>query len=269
MASLDTVFSGSIPQLYEAHLVPLIFEAYAQDLARRARAAAPRRVLEVTAGTGVVTRALAAALPAPATIVATDLNAAMLDHAATLPIARGVEWRTANALELPFADASFDTVVCQFGVMFFPDKARFFAEARRVLAPGGRLLFNVWDRIEDNEFAHVTTEALAERYPHDPPRFLARTPHGWHEQAAIVATLAHAGFTGPRLQTVAERSVAPRAEGPAIGYCQGTPLANEIIEREPDGLAAATAQAAQAIAARFGAGPVDAKMQAIVVEVER
>ncbi|HEX7385008.1 MAG TPA: class I SAM-dependent methyltransferase [Burkholderiaceae bacterium] len=269
MPAHDTAFAGSIPRLYESHFVPLIFECYARDLARRVAAARPARVLEVAAGTGVVTRALAATLPAGTRLVATDLNPAMLDHAATLPIARTVEWRQADALALPFDDAAFDAVVCQFGAMFFPDKARAFAEARRVLAPGGRFFFNVWDRIEDNEFAQVVTDALAERYPADPPRFMARTPHGWHDRAAITAALAEAGFGAPRFETVAERSRAAHPDLPAIAYCQGSPLANEILEREPDGLAAATAHAAAALAARFGPGPVDGKIQAIVVEVER
>jgi SAM-dependent methyltransferase len=266
----DSLFAGSIPELYQTHLVPLIFEPYARDLAARVRSRAPRRVLEVACGTGVVTRALAAALPAQASIVATDLNQPMLDMAQSLPAARPVEWRQADALALPFADGAFDAVVCQFGVMFFPDRPRFFAEARRVLASGGRLFFNVWDAIEDNEFAAVVTDALAARYPADPPRFLARTPHGHHDRAAIAADLGAGGFTAPpTFETVAARSRAARAELPAIAYCQGTPLAGEITAREPAGLAAATADVARAIAERFGAGPVDGRIQAIVVEVER
>ena len=179
--SLDSGFAGSIPQLYDTYLVPLIFEPYAADLAQRLRARSVTRVLEIAAGTGVVTRALASALPASVSIVATDLNQAMLDRAAAVGTARPVEWRQADAMQLPFADGAFDAVVCQFGVMFFPDKAKAFAEARRVLKPGGVFIFNVWDRIEDNEFADVVTTALAPVFPADPPRFLARTPHGYHD----------------------------------------------------------------------------------------
>ena len=181
MATNDTVFAGSIPELYDRLMVPLIFDVYARDMARRVAALRPRRVLETATGTGAVTRAMTAALP-EAALIATDLNQAMLDHAAARhPSRDSVQWRQADALALPFEDASFDVVVCQFGAMFFPDRVKGYAEARRVVKPGGHYLFSVWDRIADNEFADVVTEALARIFPDDPPRFLARTPHGYHD----------------------------------------------------------------------------------------
>ncbi len=148
----DTVFSGSIPKLYEKYLVPMIFEDYAADLAKRLALRSVTRVLEIAAGTGVVTRNLASVLPESVPIVATDLNQPMLDLASTIDISRPVEWRQADAMQLPFPDGSFDAVVCQFGVMFFPEKSKAFSEARRVLKQGGVFIFNVWDRIEENEF---------------------------------------------------------------------------------------------------------------------
>jgi SAM-dependent methyltransferase len=266
----DRAFTGSIPELYDTQLVPLIFEPYAQDLARRLAALGPRRVLEIAAGTGVVTRAMAATLPRDTAIVASDLNPAMLERAATVGCARAVEWRQADAMALPFDDASFDAVVCQFGAMFFPDKGKAFNEARRVLAPGGSLLFNVWDRIEDNEFADVVTAALAPLYPEDPPRFLARTPHGYHDRDAIARDLAAGGFEAdPRFTTLAERSNAASARIAARAYCEGTPLRNEIESRPSADLAAATLAATEAIAQRFGHGPVDGKIQAIIVAIGR
>jgi SAM-dependent methyltransferase len=266
----DKVFAGSIPKLYDEYLVPLIFEPYAQDLVRRLVARRPSRVLEIAAGTGVVTRQLASVLPAGVAIVATDLNRPMLDHAAALGTSRPVEWREADALQLPFADGEFDAVVCQFGVMFFPDKAKAFAQARRVLGAGGLLLFNVWDRIEENEFAEVVTGALEALFPDDPPRFMARTPHGYHDQARIALDLQAGGFaSAPTVHTVAARSTAPSARIPAIAYCQGTPLRSEIEARGKARLAEATDLAQAAIARRFGSGPVDGKIQAHVVAVER
>ena len=186
----DKVFAGSIPKLYDTYLVPLIFEPYAADLVNRLRARPLSRVLEIAAGTGVVTRALASALPESATIVATDLNQAMLDQASVVGTKRAVEWRQADAMQLPFPDATFDAVACQFGVMFFPDKPKAFSEARRVLRPGGIFIFNVWDRIEENEFAHTVTTALESVFPKDPPRFMARTPHGYHDRSHIARDLA-------------------------------------------------------------------------------
>jgi SAM-dependent methyltransferase len=265
----DKLFAGSIPKLYDTHLVPLIFEPYAKDIAGRLRPRRLSRVLEVAAGTGVVTRALAAALPESVSILATDLNQAMLDHAAVVGTKRAVQWRQADAMQLPFDNGTFDAVVCQFGVMFFPDKARAFGEARRVLRPGGVFVFNVWDRIEENEFADVVTLALATIFPADPPRFMARTPHGYHDRGAIERDLAIAGFAAPpRIETIAARSRAASPRVPAIAYCQGTPLRNEIEARDKSRLAEATDAAADAIARRFGAGAVDGKIQAHVVTVE-
>jgi SAM-dependent methyltransferase len=265
----DKVFAGSIPEIYDTYLVPLIFEAYATDLARRLVARRPRSVLEIAAGTGVVTRALATLLPSSVELVATDLNQPMLDRAASVGTSRPVEWRQADALALPFADGRFDAVVCQFGAMFFPDRPRAFAQARRVLASRGALLFNVWDRIEENEFAATVTEALAGLFPLDPPLFMARTPHGYYQSEVIGQDLAKAGFTAPpRIETLAARSRAASARIPAVAYCQGTPLRHEIESRDLAGLAKATAVCASALAMRFGSGAVDGKIQAHIVAVE-
>jgi len=267
----DNSFAGSIPKLYEEYLVPLIFAPYAEDLARRLASRSLLRVLEVAAGTGVVTRELASTLPAGVSIVATDLNQPMLDMASEIGTGqRPVQWRQADATQLPFEGGGFDAVVCQFGVMFFPDKSAAFSEARRVLKPGGVFLFNVWDRIEENEFAHTVTTALEDVFPGDPPRFLARTPHGYYDHATIERDLKSGGFpSSPRIDTVAARSRASSPQVPAIAYCQGTPLRNEIEARAKSRLGEATDVAAEAIARRFGHGLVDAKIQAHVVTVER
>ena len=261
----DKVFAGSIPEMYDRLLVPLIFEPYAVALASRVAALAPRDVLETAAGTGVLTRALAARL-APATrMVATDLNQPMLDQAARRAPDRAVEWKQADALALPFADRSFDVVACQFGAMFFPDRVKGYGEARRVLRLAGRFLFNVWDRIENNEFADVVTQALAEVFPENPPRFMARTPHGHHDVGRIRQELAAAGFAEVAVEAVDARSKAPSARDVAIAYCQGTPLRNEIEARDATRLEVATDRAAAALAQRFGTGAVDGRIRALVI----
>jgi ubiquinone/menaquinone biosynthesis C-methylase UbiE len=270
----DRDFGDEISDVYERMLVPLIFEPYAamlaERLAARLGARTQARVLEIAAGTGALTRALASHLPPSVVITATDLNHAMLDRAAATGTSRPVEWRQADALALPFADGTFDAVVCQFGTMFFPDKAAAFAEARRVLRDGGALLCSVWDRIEDNEFADVVTDAVASLFPDDPPRFLARPPHGYHDRAAIVRDLALGGFGAPSaFETVAERSRASSPAVPAIAYCHGTPLRNEIEARAPERLAEATEVATDAMRRRFGAGEVDGKIQAHLFVAER
>lgn len=265
MEQADRLFVGSIPELYDRYLGPVFFAPYADDLTARLAVSAPTRVLEIAAGTGVATRVLAAALPATTEIVATDLNQPMLDFAAARTSDANVTWRQADAMRLPFDDSGFDAVACQFGAMFFPDKVKAYREARRVLRPGGWLHFNVWDRIEDNELAHVLTEALASLFPDDPPRFLTRTPHGYHDPNTIRDELRSAGFTEVTIETVKQSSRVVSARDPAIGLCQGTPLRGEIEARASSRLGEATDVASRAIAARFGDGPLEARMQAHVI----
>jgi SAM-dependent methyltransferase len=270
MSDIDKAFTGSIAEVYQTYFVPLIFAPYARDLAPRVAATSPRRVLEIAAGTGVVTRTLRTLLPASVEIVATDLNQAMLDVAAKTVNIGDVEWRQADAMALPFADASFDAVVCQFGVMFFPDRAKAYAETRRVLRPGGTFHFNVWDRLADNEFTDVVTAALATMFPADPPRFMARTPHGYHDVAAIARDLRAGGFdNAAKIETVAERSRAPTARQVAIALCTGSPLRTEIEARAPGKLEDAVQACTAALESRYGPGPVDGKIQAHVVAVAR
>jgi SAM-dependent methyltransferase len=194
----------------------------------------------------------------------------MLNRASAVGTKRSVEWRQADAMQLPFPDASFEAAICQFGVMFFPDKARAFAEARRVLKPGGVFIFNVWDRLAENEFADTVTTALDSVFPGDPPRFMARTPHGYHDPGVIERDLATGGFVStPRITTIAARSRAASARIPAIAFCQGTPVRSEIEARDASRLGEATEVAEEAIAQRFGRGAVDGKIQARVVVIER
>lgn len=261
----DRSFTSDMASFYQSKLVPLIFERYADDLAERAQALAPDAVLEVACGTGVVTRALAAGLPQTCAITASDLHQAMVAHGEQVGTARPVAWRQANAMELPFADASFDLVVCQFAAMFFPDRAAAYREIRRVLRPGGTFLFNVWNQLDRNEFAGVVHDAVGALYPEDPPSFLSRTAYGHGLAAEIEADVKAAGFQEWDLQQRDDISPAADPELPAVAFCQGTPLRNEIETRDPGGLARATAAAAAAVRARFGDGPIAGRISALVV----
>jgi ubiquinone/menaquinone biosynthesis C-methylase UbiE len=265
----DGIFQGSIPALYDEHLGPMLFAPYAEDLASRLADLRQGRILETAAGTGVVTRALVAALPEGVAIEATDLNQPMLDHASRQLPSERVHWRQADAQDLPFPDGGFDAVVCQFGAMFFPDKPRAFSEAYRVLKPGGRFVFNVWDRIEANEFADVVVKAVATLFPEDPPMFLARTPHGHYETSRLEAQLRAVGFPTVETETVERESPAPGARSVALGYCQGTPMRSEIEARNPALLAEATDVATAALVQRFGSGPVRGKIRAHVITTAR
>ena len=266
MLETDKLFTGSIPENYDRYMVPLIFEPFAADLARRAVSLSPGAVLETAAGTGVVTRALAPKLSPGASYIVTDLNQPMLDYAASrqAPDSR-IKWRQADALALPFENAAFDLVCCQFGAMFFPDRSSAYREAKRVLKPGGHFLFNVWDRIEENVFADDVTNALAKIFPNDPPRFLARTPHGYHDTALIRRDLENAGFSHVVIETRAEQSRASSPRLPAVAYCQGTLLRSEIEARDSGKLEFVTDYATSAIADKHGSGEVAAKIQAHVI----
>jgi ubiquinone/menaquinone biosynthesis C-methylase UbiE len=270
MASTDKLFAGSIPEIYERFLVPLIFESYAIDLAERIAKTAPQDVLETAAGTGVLTRAMVSRLPQGTRITATDLNQPMLDHAAARQSPdRRIAWQQADALALPFPAETFDVVACQFGAMFFPDKVQGYKEARRVVRSGGRFIFNVWDQISENEFADVVTQALATIFPDDPPRFMARIPHGYHNVERIREELTAAGFSSISAEPVDGTSKASSPRDAAIAYCQGTPLRNEIEARDASRLEHATATATQALARRFGSGPIAGRIRAFAISAAR
>lgn len=270
MTATDKLFAGSIPELYDRLMVPLIFMPYAADLARRMAEAQARNVLETATGTGVLTRALAGRLPPQARIVATDLNEPMIDHArARQADDQRISWQQADATKLPFEDESFDAVACQFGAMFFPDKVQGYREAYRVLKPGGRFLFNVWDKISENDFADTITDAVAEMFPQDPPRFLARTPHGYHDGNRIRDELKAAGFSNISIDVMDARSKAPSPRDPAMAYVQGTPLRNEIEARDASRLEEATDRATEAMAEEYGEGAVDGRIRALVITAVR
>ena len=268
MASTDIAFTGSVPGMYDRYMGPLLFRPYADEIARRANELQPKRVLETAAGTGIVTEALHKALP-DAEIVATDLNAAMLDVAAERFASSNVRFQPADALDLPFEDARFDLVVCQFGVMFYPDKVRGNAEARRVLRDGGRYLVAIWDRLERNPVSRAAAEAGARLFPDHSDNFMKRVPFGYHDPALIEHDLLAAGFTDIEFETVELRSRSPSARDAALGLVQGTPLRAEIEAIAPDALELVTATATEALGRFEGPDGLDAPMSAHLVTAIR
>ena len=264
MSATDAVFAGSIPAMYDRYMVPLIFQPYAELVAKRAKDLRPSRILETAAGTGVVTETLHRAVP-DAEIVATDLNQPMLDEAARKVSAANVRFQQADALKLPFEDASFDLVVCQFGIMFFPDKVAGNAEARRVLRDGGHYLLVIWDSVDRNLATRAAGAAVAELFPDDPAAFYERIPFRYFDQALIESDLHAAGFEKIAFETVEQRSRAASALDAAIGLTQGTPMRSEIESRDPALLGEATDAAAKALQRFEGAAGFDAPMSAHIV----
>jgi SAM-dependent methyltransferase len=269
MEDLASLYSGSVPALYDRYRGPVFFEPYARDLAKRLQHIARGSVLEIAAGTGIVTRILAGLLPPEVTLIASDISPAMLDFAARLSSVDRVIWQRADATALPFADAAFDAVLCQFGVMFFQDKVSGYREAFRVLKPGSQFIFSVWDRIEQNEFCCVVNDAIGSLFPDDPPAIMPRTAYGYYETDLIAEELRTAGFGAISMEVVERLSHAPSARDLAIGFCQGSPLRSEIESRAAARLGEATDAAAQALLARFGTGPIVGKMRAHVFSATR
>jgi SAM-dependent methyltransferase len=256
---------------YEQYMVPMVFEPYAEDLAVRLKNELSGAILEVAAGTGIVTRKLDPAISkSGGAITVTDISADMLELGRKLCPGERSVWETADAHQLPYIDRSFDLVVCQFGAMFFKDRVKAFREARRVLTPGGKFIFSVWDRIEENDFANTVSETAAKLMPSDPPTFLSRVPHGYYDRDQIVSDLKDGGFTAPMsVDVVARQSYAPHAGIVAQALTQGTPLRAEIETRMPGRSDEATKAAETALVEKFGAGRVTGRLKAFVVSVSR
>jgi len=265
MTSEVTRFVGSIPAIYDAHMGPALFEPYARELASRlARIDGARHVLEIAAGTGRVTRQLMRALCADGTLVATDLNEPMIAIGAErVPADPRLTWRTADALALPFADASFDVVVCQFGLMFLPDKPCGLREMHRVLEPGGTLLLTTWDLVAKNRASEILHELAYRSFPSDPPLFMA-LPFSMHDAGALEALVEEAGFTRVVVETVGKIGEAESAAHLATGFVRGNPLWNQLVTRGIDA-GAFEASVAGALAAEFGDNPCRSPLSAHVV----
>ena len=260
VSEADREWVGSMSEAYDRWLVPAVFEPFAIDLARRVAAHHPDRILEVAAGTGALTATLDGV--AAAELVATDFNQAMVDvGCARAPNAR---WQQADAMNLPFDDAQFDVVVCQFGVMFFPDKRAAFTEIQRVLVPDGTFVFNTWSTLESHELQAAVVDVVAEILSGDPPPFLAAVPHGCADPSIVSADLAACGYAHVLAEVVTLEANAPSAAAIASGYCLGTPLRAEIESRaDLDQVLAAVTELLQS---RFGSGSVTGKMTANVFE---
>ena len=268
MKDQNAQFSGSIPATYDRYLGPLLFQPYAEDLAARLQVEENASVLELACGTGILTRVLRTRLPATVELIATDLNEPMFRHAADkFGEKEAVQWLQADACSLPFGDRMFDAVVCQFGIMFVPDKALAAREARRVLKPGGLFLFNVWDALEHNEVGRIAHETITSYFDKDPPTFY-QVPFGYHDQDEIRRILESAGFRDVRIEVVAKVAQASLAQDVATGLVQGNPTAVAIAERDPSLLPVITDAVAGALTRRFGNADIRAPMRAIIIQAQ-
>lgn len=268
MLEQELRFSGSVPDNYDRLMVPMLFRPYAEELALRARGFAPARILETAAGTGAVTEALGMAVP-NAEIVATDLNQPMLDVAAARLRSPRIAFAAADAQQLPFESNGFDLVVCQFGAMFFPDRVRAYAEARRLLRDGGHYLLAIWDAIERNPLTAAAQQALVDCFPEDPPLFMREGPFGYHDPLRIESDLHDAGFDTVEIETVELRSRSPSAHDAATALFYGSPMGVEVEERESGSGERVFAAVEQALRPFEGPDGLDAAMAAHIVTATR
>jgi ubiquinone/menaquinone biosynthesis C-methylase UbiE len=269
MSDTTASFTGTIPENYDRYMGPMFFEPYAADLAARLAVPPAAEILEIACGTGIVTKELCRTLPADARITATDLNEAMIDYAArSVGAGKAISWQKADACSLPFEDGQFDAAVCQFGLMFVPDKQQAIDEVFRVLKPGGQFVFNVWDRIQANEISDVVSRVVAEHFPNDPPDFY-RVPFSLFDTAALESMLRKSGFGSLRHENVVLSTVSKTAENAARGLIEGSPMVLQIKERDAGAIEPLIERATAALAERFGSAPCKAKMSAFVFAAVR
>jgi ubiquinone/menaquinone biosynthesis C-methylase UbiE len=258
-------FSGSIPAAYDRYLGPVLFQPYAEDLAARLPINKTSSLLELACGTGILTRVLRTYVPPRVKLIATDLNEPMFRQAsAKFGKGESVRWLEADACDLPFDNRKFDAVVCQFGIMFVPDKALAAREAYRVLKCDGVFLFNVWDAMKHNKLGELAHRTITSYFKKDPPTFY-QVPFSYHNRSEIRRVLKQAGFREIKTQVIAKIGKAKRAEHVARGLVEGNPVAVAIAKRDPSLLPVITNALAAAISRRFGKQSIRAPMRAIVV----
>lgn len=242
---MGRIFAHSTPALYDRYMGPLLFEPYAKLVAERCVALQPNRILETAAGTAIVTREVHRAVP-DAQIVATDVNPAMLEFATQTLRSEHVSFQHADAQNLPFSEGTFDLVLCQFGVMFFPDKIRANREARRVLRPNGHYLLVTFDLLEVNPIPKTAEDAVSAIFAHDPFDYMERGPFSYTDPALIKNDLLAAGFTDVKVETIKLSSRVNSREA-AQGLVFGSPFRSEIERRDPSALDRAAEAVAQAL----------------------
>ena len=266
--TVNTSFSGAIPANYDEYLGPMFFESYAIEVGKRMTALQPSSVLELACGTGRVTRRLLDACAPGGKLIATDISPAMLEEARSNVPSANIEWNTVDATTLPYADSSFDAIVCQFGIMFVPDRVQAYSEAHRALKPGGTLLVSSWDALEFNPVAQIAENLLHEYFPNDTPRFYT-LPFAYNDKSVMRSELMQSGFSDIMIERVNLEGTNSSAEAAATGLLEGNPVIGEILARDPNALPTMKQRLADNLAARFGHGEIVVPQQAWFITARR
>lgn len=269
MSGSAFAFEGSIPELYDRLMVPMLFAPYAAETARRVADLQPREVLEVACGTGAVPREVVPLLAETARYVATDLNTDMLDVASARQTDARLTWQQADATALPFEDGAFDLVLSQFGVMFYPDKVAGHREALRVLRPGGTYFMTIWDSVEANGFPGTAIDAAREFFPDNPPHFMKSIPHGYFDVDRIRTDLEAAGWSDVQIEAVEKIHSIPNARFAAEAFCRGSPFRFEILDRDSEALDKVMDRIEALVAERYGTEPATGPFRAFYVTARK
>ena len=259
----STDLPGKAAIHYDQFLGPLYFEPYAIEVAKRIDSLQVSTVLEIAAGTGRVTRHIRERIPPPAKLIASDISEDMLAVAKQKLNHLNIEWQNIDAQQLPFDDNSIDLVVCCFGYMFVPDKPKAFAEAYRVLKPGGLFLFTTWDKLENNA-ASYTSRSIAEKYLEAPLPDSYNLATSMSDETAITSLLQDAGFAKISIEKVALLFLCPTAKEAAYGFVEGGAIYEEIKRRNPAWIDEIKIQLEKELAEKFGAAPMVAPMSAVI-----
>ena len=257
-----------IAEKYDRYLAPFLFEPFAQDLSSRITSANYRDVLELACGTGRVTRHLRKVLPEQTKLVATDLHPDMIRIASEQLLNENINWQTADAQQLSFPDESFDLVVCQFGLMFMQDRMKALSEVHRVLRPGGKFIFNTWDKIENNGAIYLGNQIICSYFPENTPSSY-RVPFSMHQPDLLETNLVAAGFKNIKVSGVEKEGLSPSAKDAAIGIVEGNRIYYHIMKKDPNLVEVIRNAVEQKIAEAYGDHPLKTSLKAWVFEAQK
>lgn len=259
------IFTGSIPLHYDQYQGPMFFEEYAIEVCSRINPTVVLAALELCCGTGRVTNHLSKTLLPSAKLVASDISTEMIAVAKEKLQGTAIDWQIIDAQKIPYDANSFDLVVCCFGYMFTPDRAKAFAEALRVLRHGGTLLISTWDKLERNEASFVF-RSIAKKYLGDPLPGTYNLPFSLHDPASLKQELLTAGFSKVKVDLVEKKSICSTAKEATYGMVNGGTLYNEIIKRNPAWLPEISAAVEKELSEKYGVAPMVAPMRALITQ---
>jgi ubiquinone/menaquinone biosynthesis C-methylase UbiE len=258
-------FSGSIPEHYDRVLGPMFFEPYAIEVSQRIDPSSVNTVLEIGSGTGRVTAHLRNVISSATKLIGSDISEDMLAVAKEKLKGLDIDWRIIDAQDLPFDDDSIDVIVGCFCYMFVPDKHKAFAEAHRVLRPGGMFIFSTWDKLELNGASYTYRKIVKKLFEDSLPESY-NLPFSMNDQNAIKGMLKETGFSKIKVERVDKDSISQTAGEAANGLARGGSIYNEIMMHDPSLVEEIIKELEKELSEKFGTSPMIAPMTAVVCQ---